>query len=553
MDPIRFPGASTPRSTPDQPPFGPALAKADPAGRNDATRENSASLPPDSRGEPGAEVEFDPAGADEHSRSEGPRADRSESKSKSKSSKDPAASGSEDASVEETSEESILVDAPGIGMDVDPRDARPIGTITEPVVDSGRGSSFPTDQEQVVPAPGQPGGMVRGEVTMAVSSTLPVESAISSGVPIVGADVDTGIVPGTPVGDTVPIPADHPGVTGVSATDFGSASGDRIPTTETSVSAMVGDSVDPMRTVETSGLPAISPERAAEVSRIEVATTSAESRQSPAVAGRIEVPDARSSARASTAAPTLEPSARPVDRRRSEAAEEKRPAAVARAEKVNQAVQDARLQSSASNPAASSAMVSESAPGSVRGTASTAQTLPNHSAGAAPESADEGRSRTMPGVGRGLETLARQRGGTLTMRLDPPSLGQLKLEMKMNAGRVTVLLTSASDSARSLLRDNLGSLRQALEDRGLAVDRLAVETAGRTSEGSSNQRSENRGDGQDARGGQETADRQDAGEGRSRGRRDDASDRRADQADDPQRPEVANFDEALVQAAASGN
>ena len=125
--------------------------------------------------------------------------------------------------------------------------------------------------------------------------------------------------------------------------------------------------------------------------------------------------------------------------------------------------------------------------------------------------------------------------------------------MKMNAGRVTVLLTSASDSARSLLRDNLGSLRQALEDRGLAVDRLAVETAGRTSEGSSNQRSENRGDGQDARGGQETADRQDAGEGRSRGRRDDASDRQADQADDPQRPEVANFDEALVQAAASGN
>ena len=137
------------------------------------------------------------------------------------------------------------------------------------------------------------------------------------------------------------------------------------------------------------------------------------------------------------------------------------------------------------------------------------------------------------------------------MRLDPPSLGQVKLEMRMDAGRVTVLLSSASESARSLLRDNLGSLRQALEDRGLAVDRLAVETAGRSSEGTSNPRSEHRGDGQDARGGQDTADRQDAGEGRSRGRRDDASDRRAERGDDPSRPEVANFDEAMVQATTS--
>ena len=159
----------------------------------------------------------------------------------------------------------------------------------------------------------------------------------------------------------------------------------------------------------------------------------------------------------------------------------------------------------------------------------------------------------MPGVGRGLDTLSRQRGGTLTMRLDPPSLGQLKLEMKMEGGRVTVLLTSANDSARSLLRDNLNSLRQSLEDRGLAVDRLAVESAGKTSEGSSNQRSENRGDGQDARDGQEAADRQDAGDGRSRGRREDASDRKADPGSDSQRPEVASFGGAMVEASASGN
>jgi hypothetical protein len=85
------------------------------------------------------------------------------------------------------------------------------------------------------------------------------------------------------------------------------------------------------------------------------------------------------------------------------------------------------------------------------------------------------------------------------------------------------------------------------------VDRLTVESAGKTSEGSSNQRSENRGDGQDARGGQEAADRQDAGDGRSRGRREEASDRKADPESDPQRPEVASFGEAMVEATASGN
>ena len=158
----------------------------------------------------------------------------------------------------------------------------------------------------------------------------------------------------------------------------------------------------------------------------------------------------------------------------------------------------------------------------------------------------EGPERTVSGVGRGLETLVRQRGGSLTMRLDPPSLGQLKVEMRMEGGRVAVLLTAASDSARSLLGDNLGSLRQALEDRGLAVDRLVVETSTRTSEGSQGSRSEHRGDGQDARGGQDTAGRQDAGDGRSRGRREDASGRRPDTS----RPEVADFEEALVEAGA---
>ena len=223
-----------------------------------------------------------------------------------------------------------------------------------------------------------------------------------------------------------------------------------------------------------------------------------------------------------------------------------RPPAVERARQLNDRIRGGQAGGAASDGAANTAVGVSPSAGSNRPGSPVAQTMPTSAATPAPTGEGEGPERTVSGVGRGLETLVRQRGGSLTMRLDPPSLGQLKVEMRMEGGRVAVLLTAATDSARSLLGDNLGSLRQALEDRGLAVDRLVVETSTRTSEGSQGSRSEHRGDGQDARGGQDTAGRQDAGDGRSRGRREDASGRRPDTS----RPEVADFEEALVEAGA---
>ncbi len=249
--------------------------------------------------------------------------------------------------------------------------------------------------------------------------------------------------------------------------------------------------------------------------------------------------------------------ARTNDVRRSAAAVESsdsnaRPAAVARAEAVNAVVRQARQNAGdARGNNGTTIPGSPTIASSGGSTSPTAQGLPGASAGFAQDVAAEGAGRTLPGVGRGLDTLARQRGGTLTMRLDPPSLGALKLDLRMEGGRVTVSMTAASESARLLLRNNLGSLRQALEDRGLAVERLTVETAARSTEGSSNARSDGRGDGQDARGGQGTSDRQDAGDGRSRGRRDDASDRRPGRGDDPGRREAADFGETLADAAVS--
>ncbi len=234
-------------------------------------------------------------------------------------------------------------------------------------------------------------------------------------------------------------------------------------------------------------------------------------------------------------------------------------AAVSRAAAINEAVIQARA-GDAPGPVGPSTspsivvppMMSPSGIGVASGIVSNeAQGMPNSGAGVALDGAEGGPNRTIPGVARGLDALSQQKGGTLLMRLDPPSLGQVKLEMTMSAGRVAVLMTAAADTAQSLLRNNLGMLRQALEDRGLAVERLTVETVARPTESGSGTRSENRGDGQDARSGQDAEGRQDAGQGRSRGRREDASARQSDRETDSSRSETAEFVEALADAGVS--
>ena len=211
--------------------------------------------------------------------------------------------------------------------------------------------------------------------------------------------------------------------------------------------------------------------------------------------------------------------------------------------------------SSTSSPiAAESSIVDPSAGRSSAGLAkpmsgsAEAQSLPNSSASLAPQDAETDPRRTAAGVARGLQALSAQKGGSLIMRLDPPNLGQVRMELNMEAGRVSVLITAAGDTARSLLRDNLGVLRHALEDRGFAVERLAVESTTKTSSDASTSRND-RGDGQDARSGSESSDRQDAGGERSRGRRDHAPDRRSDQ----EQAESARFNEVLADSGATAD
>lgn len=77
-------------------------------------------------------------------------------------------------------------------------------------------------------------------------------------------------------------------------------------------------------------------------------------------------------------------------------------------------------------------------------------------------------------VSRGLSASLAQRGGTLTMRLLPDSLGAMRIQMDVQQGVVRVSMDVANAQAHRLLTDSLDTLRASLEARGLSVEKLGV-------------------------------------------------------------------------------
>jgi len=129
---------------------------------------------------------------------------------------------------------------------------------------------------------------------------------------------------------------------------------------------------------------------------------------------------------------------------------------------------------------------------------------------------------------KGLDILSNHRGGAITMRLEPPALGQLRIELRVSQGAVVADFTAATAEARVLLEANLGMLRERLESQGLTVERMSVHGGGRGSEvapvaqpQAGDMRQDSNNNGSDARDrGDRGNGRQDAAGGESRGRRD---------------------------------
>ncbi|GIX02118.1 MAG: hypothetical protein KatS3mg112_1055 [Thermogutta sp.] len=70
--------------------------------------------------------------------------------------------------------------------------------------------------------------------------------------------------------------------------------------------------------------------------------------------------------------------------------------------------------------------------------------------------------------------LARMRDGELRLRLHPPELGALRVELRVEGGALIARLEAESSAARDLLMENLPDLRQRLAEHRVRIERFDV-------------------------------------------------------------------------------
>ncbi|MEQ9459576.1 MAG: flagellar hook-length control protein FliK [Phycisphaeraceae bacterium] len=96
-------------------------------------------------------------------------------------------------------------------------------------------------------------------------------------------------------------------------------------------------------------------------------------------------------------------------------------------------------------------------------------------------------------LNRGLRSAVNQQGGNVTLRLTPPELGTVRIQMELRGTTVSATLHAETDAGRQVLAQDISRLRAGLESQGLSVDRLSVQgmsqsNASNTSEDPLNQR-----------------------------------------------------------------
>jgi flagellar hook-length control protein FliK len=106
------------------------------------------------------------------------------------------------------------------------------------------------------------------------------------------------------------------------------------------------------------------------------------------------------------------------------------------------------------------------------------------------EAAEQGRQvdrvRFAQRVSRAFEALG-DRGGSLRLRLSPPELGNLRLEVTVQQGVMTARLETETPAARNLLLESLPGLRDRLAQQDIRVERFDVELMDRRSGGGAEQ------------------------------------------------------------------
>jgi flagellar hook-length control protein FliK len=98
------------------------------------------------------------------------------------------------------------------------------------------------------------------------------------------------------------------------------------------------------------------------------------------------------------------------------------------------------------------------------------------------------QSRLVERVARAMQA-APERGNTLRLRLRPPELGTLQVEVRVEKGVLTARLEAETSAARHVLLENLPQLRERLIEQGVRLEQFEVNVSSRH-QGESQQQSD---------------------------------------------------------------
>jgi flagellar hook-length control protein FliK len=146
---------------------------------------------------------------------------------------------------------------------------------------------------------------------------------------------------------------------------------------------------------------------------------------------------------------------------------------------TDSSVQQAEMAASAATSASGNRLTGTEA----SGTTSTAAT-PHADANEQSRQAD--RARFAQRVSRAFEALG-ERGGSLRLKLSPPELGSLRLEISVQQGVMNARLEAETPAARNLLLESLPALRDRLAQQDIRVERFDVDLMDRRPGGGAEQ------------------------------------------------------------------
>ena len=88
--------------------------------------------------------------------------------------------------------------------------------------------------------------------------------------------------------------------------------------------------------------------------------------------------------------------------------------------------------------------------------------------------------------------LAQQRDGQMQLRLSPPELGSLRLEIAVKQGVLTATMETETAAARHVLLENLPALRERLAGQEIRIERFDVDLRHESGDQSQNRAAQER-------------------------------------------------------------